>query len=93
MREHGADAVAEIIEDAGWSYPVSVRKLLNEYALHNIRLDSNGNTVMVGEIVSPDDVREFTSEEDLKRKLEPLFEEHRAERTTGLLERVRRYFT
>lgn len=93
MDEHGVDAVAAIIEDAGWSYPVSTRRLLDEHALRNIEIDARGNSMMLGEVLDPSDVREFTSEDDLERKLKPVFERHRAERRSGLLDRLRRIFT
>lgn len=93
MDEHGVDAVAAIIDDAGWSYPVSTRRLLNEHALRNVEIDAKGNSMMLGELLDPGDVREFTSKTDLERKLEPVFERHRAERRTGLLAKLRGLFT
>jgi hypothetical protein len=91
MDEHGVDAVAAVIEEAGWSYPVSARRLVAEHALRNVELDARGNSVMLGEVVDPNEFREFESEADLKRKLAPVFERHREDRRTGLLGRVRRY--
>lgn len=93
MDEYGVDAVAALIEESGWSYPVSSRRLLNEHALRNIEIDARGNSVMVGEVVDPSDVREFTSEADLDRKLTPVFEQLRAKRQRGLLSRLRRYLS
>lgn len=92
MNERGVDAVAKLIEDAGWSYPVSTRRLMNEYALNNVEIDSAGNTAMIGELVDPSDFREFTSREDLEQKLGPVFERHRDERRTGIVERIQQYF-
>lgn len=92
MDEYGVDAIAALIEESGWSYPVSSRRLLNEHALRNIEIDAKGNSVMVGEVVDPSDIREFTSESDLERKLTPTFEQLRAKRQTGVLGWVRRHF-
>lgn len=92
MDEHGADAIAALIEDAEWSYPVSTRRFLGEYALQNIEIDEKGNSVMIGEVVDPNEFREFTSEDDLRRKLTPVFERLRAERQSGIMRRLRRYW-
>lgn len=92
MDEHGADAIAALIEDADWSYPVSTRRFLEEYALRNIEIDGQGNSVMVGEVIDPSEIREFTSEDDLERKLTPVFERHRANRKPGIMGRLWRYF-
>lgn len=92
MNEQGVEAVAKLVADAGWSYPISTRRLMNEYALYNIELDNRGNTLMLGEIVDPHEMREFTSRADLEEKLRPIVEQHRAERQTGLIGRIRRYF-
>lgn len=93
MDEHGTDAIAALITEAGWSYPVSTRRFLEEYALRNIDIDGNGNSVMVGEVVDPNEFREFTSEDDLERKLTPVFERLRAERQSSIIGRLRRYFS
>lgn len=91
MDDHGVDTVARLIEESDLSYPVSARRLLGELALRNVNIDEHGNSVMVGEVVDPSEVREFTSREDLERKLEPVFERERAERQPGLVGRLRHF--
>jgi hypothetical protein len=93
MDEHGVDAIVELVEDAGWSYPVSTRRFLDEYALRNIEIDEQGNSIMVGEVVDPNEFREFTGEDDIERKLTPVFERLRTERQSGIVGRLRRYFS
>ncbi|WP_101296997.1 hypothetical protein [Halegenticoccus soli] len=87
---HGPDAVHELVEDSGWSYPVSVRRLEREHALANVQLDERGNSIMLAELLSGADVDRFESREDLDRKLRPVFEAERKERATGVIGRLKR---
>lgn len=87
---HGPEAVHELIEESGWSYPVSVRRLEREHALANVQLDAKGHSIMLSELLLDADVDRFESREDLERKLEPVFREEIASRTDGLLGRVKR---
>lgn len=90
---HGTDAVAELVEEAGLSYPISVRRLLAEHALANIELDARGNSLTLSELLGSSDLREFESEADLHRKVEPLVEQRRRERRSGLVARLVDLFT
>lgn len=87
---HGPEAVHELIEESGWSYPVSVRRLEREHALANVQIDAEGQSIMLSELLLDADVDRFESREDLERKLEPVFEEELVSRSNGLLGRVKR---
>lgn len=90
---HGTDAVVEVVEEAELGYPVSVRRLLAEHALANVELDAKGNSLTLSELLGSTDLREFESEADLRRKVDPLVERRRAERHRGLVERLVGLFT
>lgn len=90
---HGTDAVVEVIEEGELTYPVSVRRLLGEHALANIELDAKGNSLTLSELLGSTDLREFESEADLRRKVEPVVERRREERHRGLVERLVGLFT
>jgi MoxR-like ATPase len=85
---HGPDAVHELIEESGWSYPVSVRRLEREHALANVRLDDRDNYIMLGELLADVEGDRFESRDDLQRKMEPVVEERRRARRTGVLARL-----
>lgn len=89
---HGPDAIHELVEESGWSYPVSVRRLEREHALANIQLDEKGNSIMLGELLADADVDRFESREDLDRKLGPVFERESEARRSGILGRMKGYF-
>jgi hypothetical protein len=89
---YGPDAVRELIEDAEWSYPVSVERLERKYPLANVEISREGYSIMLVELLSETDVEKFESERDLQQKLQPVFERKRAERKSGLFERVKDAF-
>lgn len=90
---HGPDAIHELIEDSGWSYPVTVNRLEREHALENIKLDRDGQyMIMVSELFVDNEVDRFESREDLERKLEPLIESEIESRRVGLFTRLKRTF-
>lgn len=90
---HGADAIHELIEDAGWSYPVTVSRLERQYALSNVALDAKGNhMIMVSELFVDADVDRFESRGDLEAKLEPVIEREIDARRTGIVGRLKRTF-
>lgn len=91
-RGHGPDAVAALVEAAGWSYPVSVRRLERRYALENVELDEDGNSIMVAELLAEVDSDTFEDRADLEAKVAPVVERKRRERRTGIIERVRTTF-
>jgi hypothetical protein len=82
---YGPDAVAELVERSGWSYPVTVRRLEREHALANVQVDERGNTAMLGEVLARSEASRFENPEDLRKKLEPAFEAESASRRRGLV--------
>ena len=89
---HGPDAVHELIEESGWSYPVSVGRLEREHALANVQLDERGNSAMLSELLARGDVDRFESRADLEEKVRPMIDSELASRDTGLLGRIKRTF-
>lgn len=87
---HGAGAIIELIDDSGWSYPVSVTRIEREHGLANVRLDPAGrHFVTVVELFAHGDLDRFEDEEDLREQVEPLVEAELATRRSGLLSRLR----
>ena len=90
---HGADAIHGLIEEAGWSYPVTVSRLERQYALSNVALDAQGkHMIMVSELFLDTDADRFESREDLEAKLEPVIRNEIDSRRTGVVERLKRTF-
>lgn len=89
---HGPEAVHELIEESGWSYPVSVRRLEREHALANVRLDEDGNSAMLSELLARGEFDRFESRTDLDEKVGDVIDEELAERKTGIVERIKRTF-
>lgn len=89
---HGPEAVHELIEESGWSYPVSVRRLEREHALANVQLDERGNSAMLSEVLSRGDFDRFESRSDLEEKVGSAIEAELASRDTGLFARIKRTF-
>lgn len=86
---YGPDAVHELVEESGWSYPVSANRIDREHALKNIQLDERGNFIMVGELLAAADADRFESREDLERTLGPACERESRARRKGILNRVK----
>lgn len=89
---YGPDAIHELIEESGWSYPVSVRRLEDEHALANLHIDEKGNSLMLSELFVDANIDKFDSRADLERKLDPLFEREREARRVGIVGRIKRAF-
>lgn len=89
---HGPDAVHELVEESGWTYPVSVRRLEREHALANVQVDEEGNSIMLAELLSQADVDRFESRADLDSKLGPVFESESQRRNVGIFGRIKRTF-
>ncbi|MFC4552868.1 MULTISPECIES: hypothetical protein [Halorussus] len=88
----GPDAIHELIEESGWSYPVRVRKLEREHAFANVPVDAKGNSVMVAELLADVDAREIESRDELERLFGPVFEREAESRRVGLFGKVKRAF-
>lgn len=86
---YGPKTVAELIEENGWSYPVSVTRLEREHALMNVSIDEKGHSMMLGELLAEGDVDRFEDEDDLYEKLEPLFEGERQKRSVGIVGKIK----
>lgn len=89
---HGPEAVHELIEESGWSYPVSVRRIEREHALANVQLDEDGNSAMLSELFARGKFDRFESRADLDEKVGEVIDEELAERKTGIVERIKRTF-
>lgn len=90
---HGSESIHELIQDAGWSYPVTVSRLEREYALENIKLDEDGRyMIMVSELFVNAEVDRFENRDDLDRKLEPIIEAEIESRRPSFFGRLKRLF-
>lgn len=89
---YGPEAVHELIEESGWSYPVTVRRLESEHALANVQLDEKGNTAMLSEVLARGDFDRFESRADLEEKVGAAIDRELADRGTGLFARIKRAF-
>ncbi len=89
---HGPEAVHELVEESGWSYPVSARRLEREHALANVQLDERGNSAMLSEVFARGDFDTFESRADLEEKVGAAIEAELASRDTGLFARIKRAF-
>lgn len=89
---HGPDAVHDLVVEAGWSYPVSTRRLERDHALTNVQIDEQGNTMMLSELLLAADVDRFEDRDDLERKLAPVCEAESAARNPGIVGRLKRTF-
>ena len=90
---HGVDAVVELIDESGWSYPVSVERLERKHGLANVKLDGDGKyyTTLV-ELLSRGDLDRFDSESDLREQVEPLVDAEIRSRQSGIVGWVKRTF-
>lgn len=89
---YGPDAVAELVEESGLRYPVSVERLERDHALANITVDKKGNSIMFAELLAKGDVDRLQSEEDLHRQFEPIFEQVKQERRKGIIGKLKETF-
>ena len=89
---HGPDAVHELVAEAGWSYPVTSRRLEERRPMANIIIDENGNSMMLSELLVEADVQRFESREDLQRKLGPVCEAESSARQTGIVGKLKKTF-
>lgn len=89
---HGPDAVHELITEAGWSYPVTSRRLEERQPMANIVIDEDGNSMMLSELLHKADVQRFESREDLRKKLGPVCEAESTARQTGLVGKLKKTF-
>jgi hypothetical protein len=89
---YGPDAIHELVEESGWLYPVSVRRLEREHALANIQVDEKGNSIMLAELLGETDIDQFESYEDLVIKLGPVFETESDRRNVGLIGHLKKTF-
>lgn len=89
---HGPDAVHELIDESGWSYPVSTRRLERSMPMENVAIDEDGNSMMLSELLQEADVDRFEDREDLERKLGPVCRDESEARKVGILGRVKRAF-
>jgi hypothetical protein len=87
---HGPRKVAELIEEKGWTYPVSVSRLEREHALTNVSIDGKGDSMMLGELLAKGNIDRFEDEDDLYEKLEPLFEQERQRRSVGIVGKIKK---
>ena len=89
---YGPEAIHELIEESGWSYPVSVTRLEREHALANVQLDEKGNSAMLSELFARGDVDRLESRRDMEEKVGELIEQELADRDTGIFARIKRTF-
>lgn len=86
---HGSDTVHELIQNSGWSYPVSVSRLERAHSLENVELNEDGLSMMLVELLTDVEADTFKTESDLHEKLDPIIRAHVNERTPGLFGRVK----
>ena len=89
---HGPDAVHELVAEAGWSYPVTSRRLEERRPMANVVIDEDGNSMMLSELLHEADVQRFDSREDLQEKLGPVCEAESAARQTGIVGKLKKTF-
>ena len=89
---YGPDAVHELIVESGWSYPVSVRRLEEQFPLANVSIDDDGNSMMLSELLDAADVKRFESRVDLERKLGPVCDAESAARHLGIVGKLKQTF-
>ena len=89
---YGPDTVAELIEEDGMTYPLTVAQLERGHALTNVQIDKKGNTMMIGELLEDIDTNRFEDENDLRKSFEPAFEAERERRNVGILGKIKQLF-
>lgn len=92
MATYGPDAVHELIEESGLSYPVSTRRLEQEHALTNVTIDADGNSVMLAELLSEVETDRFDDRRDLETTLGPVCEAESDRRHVGIVGKLKQTF-
>lgn len=90
---YGTDALHELIEESGWSYPIKMQKLEQEHALADIEIDEAGNSIMLAELLEGIDVNQIESREELERLMDPVIEQEVEDRRSGLIGKIKRAFS
>lgn len=86
----GTQEIHELIEEAGWEYPVSVRRLRGEYPLENVEIDQRGNSMILSELLAEVETDRFDSRSDLERAVEPVVRRESERRRVGWLGMLKR---
>lgn len=86
----GTQEIHELIEDAGLEYPVSVRRLREEYPLENVEIDQRGNSMILSELLAEVETDRFDSRSDLERAVEPVVRRESERRRVGWLGMLKR---
>jgi len=86
----GTQEIHELIEEAGWEYPVSVRRFREEYPLENVEVDQRGNSMLLSELLAEVETDRFDSRSDLERTLGPVLERESQRRRVGWLGMLKR---
>ena len=92
MPTYGPDAIHELIEESGLSYPVSNRQLEQEHALTNVTIDAEGNSVTLAELFSNVEADRYEDRQDLVAKLGPVCEAESERRQVGIIGKFKRTF-
>ena len=90
---HGPEAVHELIEESGLSYPVTNRRHEREHALANVQHHEKGNTPMLSEVFARGGFDRFESRSDMEEKVGSAIDAELAARKTGIIARIKRTFT
>lgn len=80
---YGPDAIHELIEEPGWSYPVAVRRPEREHGVGNIHIDTDGHSNTLVKLLADGEVDSFADRDDLEHQLTPVFEAEPKVRRTG----------
>jgi len=86
----GTEGIHELVDDAGWEYPVSARRIREEYPLENVEIDRRGNSMLLSELLAEVETDRFDSRRDLERTLGPVLERESQRRRVGWLGMLKR---
>lgn len=89
---HGPDAIVELIEEHGMTYPISAARLEREHALANVQIDEAGNSMMVSELLEAVETDRFENENDVREAFAVAFEAERERRDTGIFGTIKQLF-
>ena len=87
-----SDTVIQIIHEAGWSYPVSVRRIENHRPMTNIAIDESGNSMMLSELLNRAEINKFRSPDHVEEVLTELCLVESQHRRVGLLGKLKQSF-